>query len=242
MAVIAAVRAVFTRLRLGFWAFSVRVRLGARGCACRVVIGRRVRVAQLPKLRLSGERDGSVSIEIGDGVDLGRMLLIDLDAGRKSSLRIGAHSRFEHAVRIQLFGGEIELAAGCDVRDGVLLKVSAEAARLGVGERVRLGRHAALHCTDSIDLEDLVSLSERVTVIDSAHRVDGSDEWTMDQPLDTAPITVGRNAIVYSGAVILPGTVLGANCVVAANALVPNGDHKAGVVLVGNPARPVKRL
>lgn len=221
---------------------SVRLRLRARGCRAQISIGSRVRARDLPRVRLVGERGGRVAIRIHSGVDLGRSTLLDIDAGRVSELVIGPASRFEFAARLQLFGGRITLDQGCDIRDGVLLKTSAEDAHLRLGDRVRVGRHASLHCTDSITIEDVVALSERVAVIDSTHDVDGSDTWTMEQPLAIGPVVIGRNTIVYTGAVVLPGTTLGANSVVAANALVPAGEHEPGVVLVGNPARKVRKL
>lgn len=199
-------------------------------------------MAALPKVRLVGDRGGSVSLRVGDGVDLGRTMLLDIDAGRVSSLAIGAGSMFESAVHVQLFGGAVMLADGCEVREGVLLKVSDRHAKLQLGERTKLGRFTSLHCHESVTVEALVVLAERVTLVDSFHDVDGSDTWTQDQPLGTGPISVGRNTMVFSGAVILHGTSLGPNTVVAANALVPSGEHQAGVVLVGNPAKPVKRI
>lgn len=239
---IAAGRALVTRIRLTFWAVSVRLRLRARGCHGQISIGSRVRARDLPKLALVGERGGSVTISIGNGVDLGRGMLIDINASRASVLAIGPASLFEFGTRIQLFGGRITLDQACDIRDGVLLKVSEPGAELRLGDRVRVGRHAAIHCTQSVRIEDLVALSERVTIIDSTHDVDGTDTWTMEQPLAIAPVVIGRNALVYSGSVVLPGTTLGPNSVIAANALVPAGEHPAGVVLMGNPARKVRKL
>jgi acetyltransferase-like isoleucine patch superfamily enzyme len=204
------------------------------------LIGARVRAVVLPKLKLTGQRGGSVSISIGDDVDLGRMMLLEIDASRTSELLIGAGSMFEWNARIQLGGGLIELAPGCEVR-GAALKVSADGARLTVGDRGRIGWNVAIHCAESVEIQDLVVLAERVTVVDSEHFVDGSDIWTMDRPITTKPVVIGRNTIAYSGAVIISGTTLGANSVVAANALVPRGEYKPGVVLVGNPARPVRR-
>jgi len=242
VALIAAYRAVFIRIRLLGWALSLRLRLRARGCKAQISIGSRVRARDVPQLKLVGERGGSVSIRIGDGVDLGRSMQIDINAGRTSELVIGPACLFEFGTRIQLFGGRITLDQACDIRDGVLLKTSADGAQLRLGDRVRVGRHAAVHCTSSVTIDDLVALAERVTVIDSIHDVDGGETWTMEQPLAIAAVAIGRNAIVYSGSVIVPGTTLGANSVVAANALVPAGEHPAGVVLMGNPARKVRKL
>lgn len=54
------------------------------------------------------------------------------------------------------------------------------------------------------------------------------------------PIRVGTNSVVGYGAIILPGVTIGDNVVVGAGAVVAR-DVPDGVVVVGNPARIVKR-
>jgi acetyltransferase-like isoleucine patch superfamily enzyme len=236
------VRDRVVRVRLRVWAATCRLRLRARHCDARFVIGSDVRCAALPQLRLIGDGGGRIVVEIADRVDLGRMLLLDVNVSGTSLLSIGAGTSFEHAVRIQLFGGEVRIGPDCEIRDAAVLKTSSEPARLAIGSRVKIGRGVGVHCHDSVSLRDLTTLADRVTIVDSFHDVDGSDDWTMHSPLRTAPVSVERNAIVLTGAVIGHDTVIGANSVVAANALVPSGAHPAGVVLVGNPARAVRKL
>lgn len=231
-----------TRLRVVWWLSGVRWRLRVRRCRLTATVGHGVRCATLPKVRLTGDSGGSVSIEIGDEVDLGRMILLDLDVGRDSVLSIGAGTTFEHAVRLQLQGGQVDLGPNCEVRDGATLKASSSTAKLAIGDQTKIGRGVAIHCHEMVVIADRVTLADRVTVVDSFHDVDGTDTWTMDAPLVTGPVRIERNAIVYSGAVIVHDTTIGANSVVAANALVSSAAHEEGVVLVGNPARRVRRL
>lgn len=93
-----------------------------------------------------------------------------------------------------------------------------------------------------MEIEDLVGLAERVTVVDSAHRVDGSDVDWRDQPVDSAPVVIGRNSTIFANAVLLHGTRLGRNTAVAANAVVNGGEYPAGWLLGGIPAKPIKAL
>jgi acetyltransferase-like isoleucine patch superfamily enzyme len=242
LALLRRIRAVLLRCRLRLWAATTTLRLRRRRCACRVAIGAGVRCAVLPSVRVLGSGGGSVRIDIGDGVDLGRALLIDINADVASSLSVGPDVQFEHAVRIQLLGGSISLGRACEVRDNATLKASSLTAALTIGENVKIGRSVAIHCHDAVVIEDLVTLAERVTVVDSFHDVDGSDRWTMFSPLGTAPVRLERNVMILTGAVIMHGTTIGRNAVVSANALVPSGSHKPGFVLVGNPARAVRQL
>lgn len=54
------------------------------------------------------------------------------------------------------------------------------------------------------------------------------------------PIRIGANSVVGYGAIVLPGVTIGDNVVVGAGAVVAR-DVPDGVVVVGNPARIVKR-
>ncbi|MFD0304294.1 sugar O-acetyltransferase [Streptomyces sp. NPDC127119] len=55
------------------------------------------------------------------------------------------------------------------------------------------------------------------------------------------PITIGDNVWLGGGAIVLPGVTIGDNSVIGAGAVVTK-DVPAGVVAVGNPARPVRTL
>ena len=56
-----------------------------------------------------------------------------------------------------------------------------------------------------------------------------------------APIVIGRNVWIGSGAVVLPGVTIGENAIVAAGAVVPP-DVEPGCLVAGTPARFIRSV
>lgn len=54
-------------------------------------------------------------------------------------------------------------------------------------------------------------------------------------------MTIGNNVWIGGSAVILPGVTIGDNAVIGAGSVVSR-DVPAGTVVVGNPARVVKKM
>lgn len=54
------------------------------------------------------------------------------------------------------------------------------------------------------------------------------------------PIRIGRNVWIGAGAIILPGVTVGDGALIGAGAIVTR-DVAAGVTVVGNPGRPIRR-
>jgi maltose O-acetyltransferase len=55
------------------------------------------------------------------------------------------------------------------------------------------------------------------------------------------PITIGNDAWLGSGVIVLPGVTIGARAVVGAGSVVTQ-DVPADCVVVGNPARPLRAV
>ncbi len=71
---------------------------------------------------------------------------------------------------------------------------------------------------------------------------DSSEEMVTASPtIKTAPVEIGRGVWIGSGAVVMPGAVLGDRCVVAPGSVV-YGRWPEGSKLAGNPARRVRPL
>jgi acetyltransferase-like isoleucine patch superfamily enzyme len=193
----------------------------------------------LIRARAMGEGGGVFTLRLGRGVTVGRRCAIEIWAGADNLLDLGDDTLIEDDVKLHLFGGRIRVGPESQLRDFVRFKTQGD---LTLGRKVVLGYLTMLHCSERIELHDYAGLSERVTVVDSDHGFDGSDEYFFDAPLRTAPIILERNSFCASGTTIMRGTHLGQNAVVGAGAVVPKGDYPAGWLMVGTPAKPLKPL
>jgi len=187
----------------------------------------------------TGARPGTLTLRIGREVTIGRDCIVDLADGADGTIELGDGALLQARLRLQPWGGAIRIGAGAQLRDGCELKARGE---LRVGERAICGRNVTLHCHESLTLGPCVGLAERVTVTDSDHANDGSDRWFMEQPVVCAPVVLERNVFCATNVVVLRGTRIQRNAVVAAGAVVTGGEHPPGWLIGGVPAKPLKPL
>ena len=234
--------ATLRRLRFAAWVALTRLRLRRLGCDLTVEATDVPRLRGTPRVDLEvlgPEGRGSLTLRFGRDVTIGRDLVLDLWVRTHGTIVFEDRVTLQDRVRLQPWGGSIRLGAGAQVRDACELKSKGE---LDVGEMAILGRNVTLHANTSVRLGADVGLAERVTVADSDHANDGSDTWFMAQPVVAAPVVLGRNVFLGTNVVVLRGTTIGDNAVAAAGAVVVGGEHPAGWLLVGAPARAVKPL
>ena len=90
----------------------------------------------------------------------------------------------------------------------------------------------------AIHVGDYVMFGPNVTLITANHPIEPESR---KKGLQYAkPITIGENAWIGAGAMILPGVTIGENAVVGAGSIVTR-DIPAGVVAVGNPCRVLRK-
>ena len=110
---------------------------------------------------------------------------------------------------------------------------------------------AVFMCAERISVGRRVVISYNVTIADSdfhprdpdARRQDAEANAPMGDPsrrpaITTAPVTIGDDAWIGIGAIVLKGVTIGEGARVGAGAVVTH-DVGAGVVVAGNPATPV---
>ncbi|NKX54801.1 sugar O-acetyltransferase [Arthrobacter mobilis] len=90
-----------------------------------------------------------------------------------------------------------------------------------------------------ITIGDDVQIGPNVQLLTPTHPLDARQR--RDKLEAGKPITIGDNAWLGGGVVVLPGVTIGENTVVGAGAVVTK-DLPANVVALGNPAKVVREL
>lgn len=138
---------------------------------------------------------------------------------------------------VKIFHPDLVNLYGCSVGDGSRIGAFVEVQKNAkIGARCKISSHTFI--CEGVEIEDEVFIGHGVVFTNDrfprATRDDGSlqtdDDWTVISTI------VRRGASIGSGAVILPGVVIGARALIGAGAVV-TGDVKDGATVAGVPAR-----
>jgi acetyltransferase-like isoleucine patch superfamily enzyme len=109
------------------------------------------------------------------------------------------------------------------------------------GNRVMLTR-TRLGCETLIEVGDNAGLAEAWIMDSDFHSIEASDDGPRYNTRGRSkPVSIGTNAWIGAGAMVLKGVKIGANSVVGAGSVVAS-SVPPNVVVFGNPARVVWRL
>lgn len=110
------------------------------------------------------------------------------------------------------------------------------------GNNISIGQNFHVVSTrNKLTIGDNVTISGNVFVSNCDHTFDQEYTMALEQPLKYADTSIGSESFIGYGAVILAGTHLGKHCIVGANSVV-RGKFPDGALIVGNPARLIKRF
>jgi dTDP-4-amino-4,6-dideoxy-D-glucose acyltransferase len=141
--------------------------------------------------------------------------------------------------------GAARIHLGSNVRIDDFCVLSAGPGGIRIGSFVHLGAFSLITGAGEVVLEDFSGFSSRVSVYSSNDDYSGAaltnptvpPQWTN---VRSAPVRIGRHAIVGSGAIILPGVIVGEGAAIGALSLVRK-DCEPFAVYFGSPARRIAR-
>lgn len=113
--------------------------------------------------------------------------------------------------------------------------------KLTVGDRTSIGAQSHVACVGEIEIGPEVLTAARIFIGDTYHRYEDPDLAVLDQPMATPErVTIGRGSFLGIGAAVLMGVTVGEHSYIGAGAVVTS-DVEPHTLVVGNPARPVRR-
>ncbi len=115
-------------------------------------------------------------------------------------------------------------------------------AEIIIGDNVGISG-ATIYARKSIHIGDNTNIGGNVKILDNDfHPVEIEARLNdVKSKIGTKAIVIGKNCFIGCNSIILKGTELGDGCVVGAGAVVC-GKFESNSIIVGNPARVIKRI
>lgn len=135
----------------------------------------------------------------------------------------------------------LTLGEGAEVRDRVRLGIDegglhASSFRLGAGSVVLSDTH--IDCSAPVSIGRGSHVGRRNQIFTHRHQVSQRAVPVLQAPVETAPVTIGDDVMLFNDVVVLPGVTIGDGAVVAIRSVVTR-DVAPYTVVAGSPARPV---
>jgi len=131
---------------------------------------------------------------------------------------------------------------GCEIGDETKIGTFVEIQRgVKIGRRVKVSSHTFI--CEGVEVEDHVFIGHGVTFINDRYprAVSPAGELQTDRDWKVVPTIVRRGASIGSGSTILCGIEIGQDAIVGAGSVVTR-DVPAGTIVVGNPARVLRKI
>jgi acetyltransferase-like isoleucine patch superfamily enzyme len=153
---------------------------------------------------------------------LGEIKLIIYKIFYLKRLSYHPYSKFSRGFQLRIFNkGELIAGKNIVIRSGVKIRINGNG-KVILGDDIGLNNNCLINSMDSIRIGSHTIIGQDVKMYDHDHdyRKEGNRRYT---GFKTAPIEIGENVWIGSGCIILKGTKVGDNSVIA-----------AGTVLRGN--------
>lgn len=148
--------------------------------------------------------------------------------------------RLGHNVFIRRGKGSHSFGKGLVVFDNAIFEVHSSSAVITTGDNCFFSYGVVIVCTYKIQLGNNVWVGEYTSIRDATHTF-SVDYLIGSKPDNQAPVIVGNNVWIGRGCLLLPGTVIEDNVIIAANSVV-KGCCQQGSIYGGCPAKFIKRV
>jgi acetyltransferase-like isoleucine patch superfamily enzyme len=108
-----------------------------------------------------------------------------------------------------------------------------------IGDETWVGQQCFFHSGGGLTIGCKVGIGPGVKIITSAHREAGRDVPILFSPIEFGAVTIGDDADIGTGAIVLPGVTIGKGAQIGAGSVVTS-DIAPFCVAMGSPARVVR--
>lgn len=118
---------------------------------------------------------------------------------------------------------------------------------LYVGNNCEFGDYTHIVALNKVVIGNNVLVASKVFISDTSHgeygglNQDSPDSKPKDRKLVKKQVNIGNNVWIGENVVILPGSTIGNGCIIGANSVVNGKKFEDNTIIVGSPARIVKR-
>lgn len=140
-----------------------------------------------------------------------KIALIKKD-NKTPSLKIGSKSKIDRTLLRCSGGGKLSIGIHCDIKSSSL---QANGGQLIIGDDCFFNTGCIITTTNNIVVGSGCAFGTNVSIYDHDHIYvrDGIQPWNQSK---SEPVIIGKNCWIGCNVVILRGTIIGDNCVVAA--------------------------
>lgn len=184
--------------------------------------------------------DGPIHVQGPEGIVLGADCRLGagskLIAGPGAVIRLGKDCVLAGGAQIRS-RGTAEIGPNTTLAENVVVKVG-RGASMRIGSHVWIGQNSIVETSCELTIGDDVILAPYCHVLTADHRFSDRGMPIRQQGAVEAPVRIGNDAWLASGAKVLKGVNIADGCVIGAGAVVTNDTEPYGIY-VGVPARKV---
>ena len=150
---------------------------------------------------------------------------------------LGENVFIEKNVKILRFPKNVQIGNQVVLKEGARICSCNQNAKINIGENTTFGYHSFLFSSESIEIGNNCLIAPFVYIVDSDHNIE-KGKLINEQPNSTAPVKIGNDVWIGTGAKILKGVSIENGAVIAAGAIV-RSDVKAYEIHGGIPAKKI---
>ena len=132
---------------------------------------------------------------------------------------LGENVHIDKNVEFMRFPENIHVSDNVVVKEGARICSCNDGAQISIGKNTTFGYHSFLFASDSIEIGDDCLIAPFVYLVDSDHEI-ARDQLINQQQNSVAPVKVGNDVWIGTGAKVLKGVTIEDGAVIAAGAIV----------------------